>query len=78
MVNYQKSLQGIGLTMSQLPLLWQQQHIHIVMFLQSSCENSTLTAEQEDQRQAEVFSGVPISNHLEEGRLLTIASLTVV
>lgn len=68
----------MGLTMSQLPLLWQQQHIHVVMFLQSSCEHSTLAAEQEDQRQAEVFSGVPISNHLEERSLHTIASLTVV
>lgn len=68
----------MGLTMSQLPLLWQQQHIHIVMFLQSSCEHGTLAAEQEDQRQAEVISGVPISNHLEEGSLLATASLTVV
>lgn len=64
--------------MSQLSLFGQQQHVHIVMFLQSSCEDGTLAAEQEDQRQGDVFSGVPISNHLEEGSLFTITSLTVV
>lgn len=36
------------LTTSELPLFGQQQHIHIVMFLQGSCEHGTLTAEQED------------------------------
>lgn len=66
------------LTTSQLPLLGQQQHIHILMLLQSSCEDGALTTEQEHQWQADVISGFSISYHLKEGSLLTITSLVVV
>lgn len=64
--------------MSQLLLLRQQQHIHIVMFLQGSCEYSTLTAEEKNQREGDVLSGVAISNHLEQRSFLAVTSFTVV
>lgn len=48
------------------------------MLLQSSCEDGTLAAEQEHQRQADVVGGVAVSYHLKEGRVLAVTSLVVV
>lgn len=66
------------LTMSELLLFGQHQHIHVAMCLQGSCEDSALAAEQEYQWQGNVLSGVAISNHLEEGSFLAVTSLAVV
>lgn len=62
----------------QLPLLGQQQHVHVAVLLQGGGEDGALAAEQEDQRQADVVGGVSVPHHLKEGGLLAVAALMVV
>jgi len=65
-------------TFSQLFLFGEQENVHIVMFLQSSSECSSLFAEEEHQGNCDVICRFSISNHLEQWRLSTATTLSVI
>ena len=67
-----------ALTVPQLPLLGQQQHVHVVVLLQGGGEQRPLAAEQEHQGQGEVGRGVPVAHHLEQRGVLDVAAVPVV
>ena len=66
------------LTVAQLPLLGQQEHVHVVLLLQGGGQHGPLAAEQEEEGHANVRGGVAVADHLEEGRVLAVAALAVV
>lgn len=65
-------------TLPQLSLLRQKKDVYVMVLLQGRGQNGPFSAEQEDQRHRDVLCRLPVSHHLEQRGLSTVAVLSLI